>query len=140
MCCVCLTWTCSSLMSMLGGRAAPMTQGCSKKRSVTKSIDSHGHQQVLSITVTLRMIFFIVSSMFMNNLSAYWVVVCVCVCVCVCRVILLGGFGPTNWHNFFPPHKSTRYHAQEFRSSNRRPTSKKELYNYRHSSLRMVIE
>ena len=60
-------------------------------------------------------------------------------CVCVCRVILLGGFGPTNWHNFFPPHKSTRYHAQEFRSSNRRPTSKKELYNYRHS-LRMVIE
>ena len=42
--------------------------------------------------------------------------------------------------SFLPPHKSTRYHAQEFNSSGRRITSKKELYNYRHSSLRMVIE
>ena len=42
--------------------------------------------------------------------------------------------------SFLPPHKSTRYHTQEFRSSNRQPTTKKELYNYRHSSLRMVIE
>ena len=42
--------------------------------------------------------------------------------------------------SFLPPHKSTRYHAQEFHSSGRRITSKKELYNYRHSSLQMVIE
>ncbi|KAL0010095.1 hypothetical protein SO802_005203 [Lithocarpus litseifolius] len=42
--------------------------------------------------------------------------------------------------SFLPPHKSSRYHAQEFHSSGRRITSKKELYNYRHSSLRMVIE
>ncbi|XP_023925094.2 protein ALP1-like [Quercus suber] len=42
--------------------------------------------------------------------------------------------------SFFPPHKLTRYHAQEFQLSGRRITSKKELYNYRHSSLRMVIE
>ncbi|KAL0014202.1 hypothetical protein SO802_001271 [Lithocarpus litseifolius] len=42
--------------------------------------------------------------------------------------------------SFLPSHKSTRYHAQEFRSSNRQPSTKKELYNYRHSSLRMVIE
>ena len=42
--------------------------------------------------------------------------------------------------SFLPPHKSTRYHAQEFRMSNRQPTSGKELFNYRHSSLRMVIE
>ncbi|KAK9986893.1 hypothetical protein SO802_031844 [Lithocarpus litseifolius] len=42
--------------------------------------------------------------------------------------------------SFLPPHKSTSYHAQEFRSSSRWPTSKKELYNYRHSSLWMVIE
>ncbi|XP_030949419.1 uncharacterized protein LOC115973302 [Quercus lobata] len=42
--------------------------------------------------------------------------------------------------SFLPPHKSTRYHAQEFHSAGRRITSKKELYNYRHSSLRMVIE
>ncbi|XP_030970378.1 uncharacterized protein LOC115990722 [Quercus lobata] len=42
--------------------------------------------------------------------------------------------------SFLPPHKSTRYHAQEFHSAGRRITSKKELYNYRHSSLQMVIE
>ncbi|KAL0015455.1 hypothetical protein SO802_002524 [Lithocarpus litseifolius] len=42
--------------------------------------------------------------------------------------------------SFLPPHKSTRYHAQEFHSSGRRIISKKELYNYRHSSLRMVFE
>nr|POE58621.1 hypothetical protein CFP56_50210 [Quercus suber]POE58623.1 hypothetical protein CFP56_50212 [Quercus suber] len=42
--------------------------------------------------------------------------------------------------SFLPPHKSTRYHAQEFHSSNRNPTTKKVLFNYRHSSLRMVIE
>ena len=69
-----------------------MTQRCLKKQSVTKNMDSHGHQQVLSITVTLKMLFSIASSMFMNNLSAYWLV------MCVCLVILLGGFGPTNWH------------------------------------------
>ena len=42
--------------------------------------------------------------------------------------------------SFLPPHKATRYHAQEFRRSNRQPASGKELFNYRHSSLRMVIE
>ena len=42
--------------------------------------------------------------------------------------------------SFLPPHKLTKYHAQEFHSSGRRITSKKELYNYRHSSLQMVIE
>ncbi|XP_023873889.1 uncharacterized protein LOC111986487 [Quercus suber] len=42
--------------------------------------------------------------------------------------------------SFLPLHKSTRYDAQEFCSSNRQPKTKKELYNYRHSSLRMVIE
>nr|POF02980.1 hypothetical protein CFP56_65422 [Quercus suber] len=41
---------------------------------------------------------------------------------------------------FLPPHKSTRYHAQEFRGANRQPTTPQELFNYRHSSLRMVIE
>ena len=42
--------------------------------------------------------------------------------------------------SFLPPHKSTRYHVQEFNSSGKWITSKKELYNYRHSSLQMVIE
>ncbi|KAL0015905.1 hypothetical protein SO802_002974 [Lithocarpus litseifolius] len=41
---------------------------------------------------------------------------------------------------FLPPHKSARYHAQEFRGVNRQPTTPQELFNYRHSSLRMVIE
>ena len=63
---------------------------------MTGSMDSHGHQQVLSITVTLTKVILsaIVSSMFINNLTVYWLVVC----VCVCRVVLLGGFRPTNWH------------------------------------------
>uniref|UniRef100_A0A7N2KNV2 DDE Tnp4 domain-containing protein n=2 Tax=Quercus lobata TaxID=97700 RepID=A0A7N2KNV2_QUELO len=41
---------------------------------------------------------------------------------------------------FLPLHKSVRYHAQEFRGSARQPTTPQELFNYRHSSLRMVIE
>ena len=48
--------------------------------------------------------------------------------------------GLTIGTSFLPPHKSTRYHAQEFCSSSRRITSKKELYNYRHLSLWMVVE
>ncbi|KAL0010416.1 hypothetical protein SO802_005524 [Lithocarpus litseifolius] len=42
--------------------------------------------------------------------------------------------------SFLPPHKATLYHAQEFKRSNRQPALGKELFNYRHSSLRMVIE
>ena len=41
---------------------------------------------------------------------------------------------------FLPPHKSTHYRAQEFRDANRQPSTPQELFNYRHSSLRMVIE
>ncbi|KAK9997303.1 hypothetical protein SO802_021989 [Lithocarpus litseifolius] len=41
---------------------------------------------------------------------------------------------------FLPPHKSARYHVQEFRGADRQPTTPQELFNYRHSSLRMVIE
>ncbi|XP_030949024.1 uncharacterized protein LOC115972945 [Quercus lobata] len=41
---------------------------------------------------------------------------------------------------FLPPHKSTCYHAQEFRGANQQPSTPQELFNYRHSSLRMVIE
>ena len=41
---------------------------------------------------------------------------------------------------FLPPYKSTRYHAQGFQGANRQPTTPQELFNYRHSSLRMVIE
>ncbi|KAL0009520.1 hypothetical protein SO802_011022 [Lithocarpus litseifolius] len=41
---------------------------------------------------------------------------------------------------FLPPHKFARYHAQEFRGTDRQPTTPQELFNYRHLSLRMVIE
>ena len=62
-----------------------------------------------------------------------------CVCVCVGSHYLVDSGLPIGT-SFLPPHKSTRYHAQEFRSADRRITSKKELYNYRHLSLQMVIE
>ena len=42
--------------------------------------------------------------------------------------------------SLFPLPKLTRYHTQEFCSSNRQPSTKKELFNYKHSSLWMVIE
>ena len=61
------------------------------------------------------------------------------VCVCVGSYYLVDSGLPIGT-SFLPPHKSTRYHVQEFNSSGRRITSKKELYNYRHSSLQMVIE
>jgi hypothetical protein len=41
---------------------------------------------------------------------------------------------------FLPPNKSVMYHAQEYRGRARRPKNKSELFNYRHSSLQMVIE
>ena len=41
---------------------------------------------------------------------------------------------------FLPPHKSARYHAKKFRGANWQSTTLQELFNYRHSSLRMVIE
>ena len=41
---------------------------------------------------------------------------------------------------FLPTHKSTHYHAQEFWGANRQPSTPQELFNYRHSSLWMVIE
>lgn len=50
---------------------------------------------------------------------------------------------------FLPPQKSERYHAREYQGeyhareyqgANRQITNLQELFNYRHSSLRMVIE
>ncbi len=41
---------------------------------------------------------------------------------------------------FMPPHKSVRYHAQEYSGRQRQPKNAVELFNYRHSSLRMVVE
>ena len=41
---------------------------------------------------------------------------------------------------FLPSHKSIQYHAKEYQGANRQATTPQELFNYRHSSLRMVIE
>ncbi|KAL6494699.1 hypothetical protein OROGR_031499 [Orobanche gracilis] len=41
---------------------------------------------------------------------------------------------------FLPPFRGERYHVQEYRGQGRQPTTREELFNYRHSSLRMTIE
>ena len=40
---------------------------------------------------------------------------------------------------FLPPYRATRYHLKEFGGRNY-PTNKKELFNLRHSSLRVTVE
>ncbi|XP_028762826.1 protein ALP1-like [Neltuma alba] len=41
---------------------------------------------------------------------------------------------------FLPPYRGERYHAQEYQGRGRQARNAKELFNYRHSSLRMTIE
>lgn len=41
---------------------------------------------------------------------------------------------------FLTPFRGDRYHLNEYRGRARRPTTARELFNYRHSSLRNVIE
>ena len=41
---------------------------------------------------------------------------------------------------FSSPYRGERYHAQEYRGQGRQPKNLEELFNYRHSSLRMTIE
>ena len=40
---------------------------------------------------------------------------------------------------FLPPYRATRYHLREFGGGNH-PTNQKELFNLRHSSLRVTVE
>ncbi|KAL0012690.1 hypothetical protein SO802_007798 [Lithocarpus litseifolius] len=56
------------------------------------------------------------------------------------RIVLSLDSGYAIGNAFVPPYKSIRYHAQKFRGANRQPTIPQELFNYRHLSLRMVIE
>ncbi|CAL5435353.1 unnamed protein product [Camellia sinensis] len=48
--------------------------------------------------------------------------------------------GFTNMIGFLAPYRSERYHLDQFRGGRRHPNGYKELFNYRHSSLRNVIE
>jgi hypothetical protein len=41
--------------------------------------------------------------------------------------------------SFLPPYREVRYHLSEFSNRNY-PTNAKELFNLRHSSLRVVVE
>ena len=45
-----------------------------------------------------------------------------------------------NTRGFLAPFKGMRYHLQDYRGSEREPKNGKELFNYRHASLRNVIE
>ncbi|CAL5406686.1 unnamed protein product [Camellia sinensis] len=48
--------------------------------------------------------------------------------------------GYTNMPGFLSPYCGDRYHLNEFRNQRRQPRNKKQMFNYRHSSLRNVIE
>nr|XP_016515762.1 PREDICTED: uncharacterized protein LOC107832428 [Nicotiana tabacum] len=48
--------------------------------------------------------------------------------------------GLRNTKGFLAPYKGTLYHLQDYRGSDREPKNGKELVNYRHASLRNVIE
>ena len=52
--------------------------------------------------------------------------------------VLDSGFPCTK--GFLPPYRGERYHLQEYNNGRNRPRGMKELFNYRHSSLRNVIE
>ena len=45
-----------------------------------------------------------------------------------------------NTRGFLAPFKGMCYHLQDYRGSEREPKNGKELFNYRHASLRNVIE
>ena len=48
--------------------------------------------------------------------------------------------GLRNTRGFLAPFKGMRYHLQDYRGSEREPKNGKELFNYKHTSLRNVIE
>ena len=48
--------------------------------------------------------------------------------------------GYQNMPGFLTPYKGERYHLNLYRGRNRGPTKEEEWFNYRHSSLRNVIE
>ena len=49
-------------------------------------------------------------------------------------------FGYPCTMSFLPPLKAERYHLQDYHGRVRQPRTYKELFNYRHSSLRNRIE
>jgi hypothetical protein len=52
----------------------------------------------------------------------------------------LADAGYSNTPMWLTPYRGVRYHLQEIQRANRRPENKYELFNYRHSSLRNVVE
>ena len=54
--------------------------------------------------------------------------------------VVLGDGGYGNARRTLVPYRGTRYHLQEYVRNELSPTSKEELFNLRHSQLRMVVE
>ncbi|GFP93058.1 hypothetical protein PHJA_001450100, partial [Phtheirospermum japonicum] len=48
--------------------------------------------------------------------------------------------GYPNRRQFLAPYRGTRYHLKDFTGQGRDPNNAKELFNLRHSSLRIVVE
>ncbi|CAL5391449.1 unnamed protein product [Camellia sinensis] len=48
--------------------------------------------------------------------------------------------GYTNMPRLLLPYRGERHHLNEFRTQRQQPRNKKQMFNYRHSSLRNVIE
>jgi hypothetical protein len=44
------------------------------------------------------------------------------------------------YKGFLPPYRNERYHLETFRRGRPQPRTDKELFNYRHSSLRSMVE
>ncbi|KAB2617041.1 hypothetical protein D8674_012910 [Pyrus ussuriensis x Pyrus communis] len=49
-------------------------------------------------------------------------------------------FGYANMSEFLAPYRKVRYHLRDFRGRGKRPRGAMELFNFRHSSLRNVVE
>ena len=54
--------------------------------------------------------------------------------------MVLGDGGYGNARRTLVPYRGTRYHLQEYVRNELSPTNKEELFNLRHSQLRMVVE
>ena len=64
---------------------------------------------------------------------------------CFCYAILIGeyymvDFGYPCTMGFLPLYRFERYHLQDYRGRSHQTRTYKELFNYRHSSLRNIIE
>ncbi|KAB2631374.1 hypothetical protein D8674_008893 [Pyrus ussuriensis x Pyrus communis] len=65
--------------------------------------------------------------------------------ILICIVLGIGKYyvvdsGYANMSGFLAPYRKVRYHLRDFRGRGKRPRGAMELFNFRHSSLRNVVE